>query len=96
MPPKTDNQDDSQERDHSQQQQGSIRVMMTIPAALLKTTDDLAKADYMTRSDVVRTALTEYVRRTDNLEKLATPITGQDVVLQRFLDEYRKDHPDSR
>lgn len=69
---------------------------MVIPTALLKTVEDLAKADYMTRSDVIRRALTDYVRRTDNLEKLAAPITGQDVILQRFLDEYRKQHPDSR
>ncbi len=68
--------------------------MMTIPSALLKTADDLAKADYMTRSDVVRQALTEYVRKIDNLEKLATPITGQDVVLQRFLDKYSESHPE--
>lgn len=75
--------------------QPTTRVTMTIPTGLLKTTDDLAKADYMTRSDVVRQALLEYVRKTDSLEKLATPITGQDVVLQRFLDEYRASHPDN-
>lgn len=69
-------------------------MTITVPTALIRQIDHLAKADYATRSDVIRTALTEYLRKPQNLQKLAAGITGKDVVLQNFLDEYKRTHPE--
>lgn len=45
---------------------GSTRIMLTIPVALLKKIDELAKLDYTSRSAVVRHALLNHVREPAN------------------------------
>jgi hypothetical protein len=44
----------------------SKRVNLTISMALLKRVDMLASRDYASRSDIIRLALLEYIRRPEN------------------------------
>ncbi len=76
--------------------QSSMRVNITVSKRLIQQADDIAKAEYTTRSDIIRQALLEYLRKPESLQKLAANITGRDVVLQCFLDDYQKRHPDQR
>ena len=72
----------------------SKKIHLTIDANLLALVDTLARRDYTTRSDILRMALLEYVRKPDNTDRpQAAP--GEDAELQKFLADYHKAHPNS-
>jgi Arc/MetJ-type ribon-helix-helix transcriptional regulator len=62
--------------------------------ALLEQVEALAKRNYMSRSSLIRAALIEYLRKPENAARLAAQ-PGEDVELKLFLEEYKKDHPES-
>lgn len=88
------NPNDKSDDYHKPNGQDSMRINITVSKRLVKQADDMAKAEYTTRSDIVRQALMGYLRKPESLQKLAANITGRDVVLQCFLDDYQKRHPD--
>ncbi len=90
------NANDKTDDYHKPQDQNSMRVNVTVSRRLIKQADDMAKAEYTTRSDIIRQALIEYLRKPESLQKLAANITGRDVVLQCFLDDYQKRHPNTK
>lgn len=52
----------------------SQTVNITVPRALLKQVDALAKRDYTSRSDIIRQALLDKIRKTE-LDEWGDPVT---------------------
>lgn len=67
----------------------SQTVNITIPKALLKQVDALAKRDYTSRSDVIRQALLQRIRQ-PKLDEWGDPVSEN---WQKIIDFRDKAHP---
>lgn len=68
----------------------SRTVNITVPRALLKQVDALAKRDYTSRSDIIRQALLDKIRKTD-LDELGGPVAEN---WQKVIDFREHGYPD--
>lgn len=59
----------------------SLRIGLTIPARLLKAVDNLALRHYATRSDILRVALVEFMKKSENAPR------APDSVLNVLADD---------
>ncbi len=63
------------------------QINFTISVRQLKEIDELAIRDYCTRSDIIRVALTEYMRKPANASQPSkTP--GSDPALEQVLRDF--------
>lgn len=68
----------------------SQTVNLTIPSALLKQVDALAKRDYTSRSDIIRQALLDKVRKT-GLDEWGDPVSEN---WQKVIDFREHGYPE--
>ena len=68
----------------------SQTVNITVPKALLKRVDALAKRDYTSRSDIIRQALLQRLRKPEELDEWGDPVSENWQTLVDFRDKNGK------